>query len=192
MPKVVLLFTGKRKSGKDYVVSKLKEMLKPEDCSIIRLSAPLKKQYSIEHNLDYDRLLDSSPYKEAHRLQMIQWGERKRESDPGYFCRLATEEEDKPVWLVSDCRRLSDVEYFKSHCSTGPAHPSCVLVRVSASDEVRRSRGWGWVGGVDDGPSECALDEVSCDYHVINNGIDEQLDMKLKELKNFIEYNNNG
>uniref|UniRef100_A0A1X7TIH1 Phosphomevalonate kinase n=1 Tax=Amphimedon queenslandica TaxID=400682 RepID=A0A1X7TIH1_AMPQE len=114
---------------------------------------------------------------------MIQWGERNRESDPGYFCRLATEEQDKPVWLVSDCRRPSDVEYFKSHYSTGhapfPAHPS-------SSDEVRRSRGWDWVGGVDDGPSECALDEVSCDYHVINNGIEEQLDMKLKELLNFI------
>ena len=139
-------------------------------------------------------MLDSSPYKEVHRLQMIEWGERKRESDPGYFCRLATEEQDKPVWLVSDCRRPSDIEYFKSHYSSlplsGPApfpsHSSCVLVHVSASDDVRRSCGWEWVSGVDDGPSECALDEVSCDYHVINNGLEEELDKKLKELTNLI------
>uniref|UniRef100_A0A1X7T081 Phosphomevalonate kinase n=1 Tax=Amphimedon queenslandica TaxID=400682 RepID=A0A1X7T081_AMPQE len=117
-----------------------------------------------EHNLDYDRLLDSSPYKEAHRLQMIQWGERKRESDPGYFCHLATEEQDKPVWLVSDCRRPSDVEYFKSHYSTGPApfpaYSCCVLVRVSASDE-----GWG-----------CAVMAVGGDVSILDiNDLDSIL-----------------
>ena len=42
------------------------------------------------------------------------------------------------------------------------------------------------MGGVDDGSSECGLDETSCDYHVINNGIEEQLELKLKELTNFI------
>lgn len=29
---------------------------------IMKLSAPLKKQYAIEHNLDFERLLDTSQY----------------------------------------------------------------------------------------------------------------------------------
>lgn len=28
----------------------------------MKLSAPLKKQYAIEHNLDFERLLDTSQY----------------------------------------------------------------------------------------------------------------------------------
>ena len=138
-----------------------------------------------EHGLDYERLLDSTPYKEEYRLDMIQWGERVREDDPGYFCRLATREQDKPVWLVSDCRRPSDVEYFKSRYSSLTSS-SCFLVRVLASDGVRSGRGWEFVGGVDDAPSECALDEVSCDYHVINNGEEQVLVETLHELKDII------
>ena len=112
-----------------------------------------------------------------------------RQDDPGYFCLLATQEQDKPVWLVSDCRRPSDVEYFKSRYSSLTSFSSsCFLVRVSASDGVRSGRGWEFVGGVDDAPSECALDEVSCDYHVINNREEKVLEEKLKELK-YIIYN---
>ena len=31
---------------------------------VITLSSPLKKMYAVEHNLDYEKLLDSSDYKE--------------------------------------------------------------------------------------------------------------------------------
>ena len=40
-----------------------------------------------EHNLDYEELLSAGPYKEKHRLDMIRWGEERRNTDPGYFCR---------------------------------------------------------------------------------------------------------
>ena len=30
-----------------------------ETCEVMRLSAPLKKQYAVEHNLDFSRLLDA-------------------------------------------------------------------------------------------------------------------------------------
>lgn len=112
---------------------------------------------------------------------MITWGESIRNKDPGYFCRLATQDADKPVWLVSDCRRLTDVEYFRHHYS------NCVVVWVSASDVVRASRGWEFVSGVDDAPSECALDDLSCDCHVINDGQEELLLKLLQELKDIID-----
>ncbi len=72
--------------------------------SVLRLSKPLKEQYAREHDLDIQRLMDSSSYKEVYRRDMIPWGEEKRNQDPGYFCQLATAEAVKPVWLVCDTR----------------------------------------------------------------------------------------
>ncbi|XP_057195699.1 phosphomevalonate kinase isoform X3 [Triplophysa rosa] len=45
-PRSVLLFSGKRKSGKDYVTDLLQKRLSSEMCCILRLSAPLKQQYA--------------------------------------------------------------------------------------------------------------------------------------------------
>lgn len=74
-PDLILVLSGKRKSGKDYVCKKILDFLgaHPERFSslAITLSAPLKEAYAEEHALDYQRLLDSSDYKEAYRLDMI-------------------------------------------------------------------------------------------------------------------------
>ena len=48
-----------------------------------------------------------------YRKQMIEWGEAKRNADPGFFCRLATKDATAPIWIVTDARRPSDVAYFK-------------------------------------------------------------------------------
>ncbi len=76
-PTAVLLFNGKRKSGKDFLTDKLQSLL-AEESVIIRLSGPLKKCYAQEHGLDYEELLSSGPYKERHRLEMIKWSEELR------------------------------------------------------------------------------------------------------------------
>jgi phosphomevalonate kinase len=88
-PKLVFLFYGKRKSGKDYVVSRLQELISRDVCDVITLSAPLKRQYAEDHGLDYQRLLDSSSYKESHHLPMIAWGESMRDRDEGFLSLVA-------------------------------------------------------------------------------------------------------
>ncbi|XP_016122891.1 phosphomevalonate kinase-like [Sinocyclocheilus grahami] len=45
-PRIILLFSGKRKSGKDYVTDLIQKRLTAEICCILRLSAPLKQQYA--------------------------------------------------------------------------------------------------------------------------------------------------
>ena len=118
-----------------------------------------------DHSLDLERLMDSSAYKETYRKAMIVWGEEMRAKDPGYFCRLATREADKPVWLICDARRTTDMDYFKSH------YGECTItVRVVASEAVRVGRGWVFMTGVDDAESECGLDDYSCDVIITNNG----------------------
>ena len=129
-----------------------------------------------EKGLDLARLLDSSEYKEQYRGEMIKWGENRRIQDVGYFCWRATEGASKPIWVISDARRPTDMEYFCNQFH-------CVTVRVTAREDVRKSRGWVFTSGVDDAPSECALDAFSCDVVIENNGNEEVLMGDLEKLK---------
>ena len=81
-PRLIVIFSGKRKSGKDYVTDRLLEQVASaaggtDVCSVGRLSGPLKKAYADENGLDYKELLSDGPYKERYRADMIVWGERK-------------------------------------------------------------------------------------------------------------------
>lgn len=80
---MVLLFSGKRKSGKDYLTERLREILGDSENPlvnpvIVRLSGPIKQMYAEKHGLNYDELLGCGPYKEKHRLAMIAWSEKIR------------------------------------------------------------------------------------------------------------------
>merc|ERR1711988_1234579 len=112
-PVCILIFSGKRKSGKDFVTDIIKSRLQG-NCSILRLSGPLKRQYAIDNGLEYEKLLDATEYKEKYRADMIRWGEEKRTQDPGYFCRIIASGpgSEAPVWIISDARRQTDIEYF--------------------------------------------------------------------------------
>ena len=191
-PKVVFILSGKRKSGKDYVANKLTEALGPDCCEIIRLSGPLKQEYARQNGLDFDRLLDSTNYKEFYRQDMIRWGEEKRNADPSYFCRLAVKMAlsgvskennslQKPVWIVSDARRKSDVYYFRE------SYDKVVHVRIIATEEIRTSRGWMFTPGVDDAESECGLDDEEFDVLIQNDGHDyHKLNSQVNSFRKYI------
>ncbi|CAF95044.1 unnamed protein product, partial [Tetraodon nigroviridis] len=109
---------------------------------------------------------------------MIHWGETRRRADPGFFCRLATKEAWQPVWVVSDARRLSDVQWFQAEFPQ-----QTQLVRVGCSDRTRQQRGWSFTAGVDDSESECGLDTgVQFDWIVNNDAGGASLDEQLQPL----------
>lgn len=180
-PRLVLVFSGKRKSGKDFVTEALRSRLGADVCAVLRLSGPLKEQYAQEHGLDFGRLLDASTYKETYRRDMIRWGEEKRRADPGCFCRRAVEGVSQPIWLVSDARRLSDIRWFRE------AYGALTqTVRVVAEEQSRRQRGWVFTPGVDDAESECGLDNVEgFDWVVENHGDAGALEAQLQSLADF-------
>lgn len=166
--RLAIVFSGKRKSGKDYCSDKLLALLGERVGEIGRLSAPLKKAYADEHGLDYAKLLDASAYKEKHRKSMIAWGEARRNADAGFFGRLVLAGATRPVLIVSDARRATDLAFF--HKSA----PRVVAVRVTASDEARADRGWKFAAGVDDAESECGLDgHAPWDVVIDNGGADD-------------------
>ncbi|CAL8336829.1 phosphomevalonate kinase [Gadus morhua] len=176
-PKIILVFSGKRKSGKDYVTDFILKRLGSEICCILRLSGPLKKQYAQDHGLDYSELLAAGGYKETHRADMIAWGEQQRRQDPGFFCRLATEAAQQPVWIVSDARRRSDLRWFQTEY---PSQTRCV--RVQASEETRADRGWRFTAGIDDAESECGLDGEQFDWIITNEAEAPALEEQLENI----------
>ncbi|XP_063002046.1 phosphomevalonate kinase isoform X1 [Elgaria multicarinata webbii] len=182
-PRLVLLFSGKRKSGKDFVAEEIQSRLGPDVCTILRLSGPLKEQYAKEHGLDFQRLLDASNYKETYRQDMIRWGEERRRTDPGFFCRIVVEGAVQPIWVVSDTRRASDVEWFRD------VYGDVVqVVRVVAAEETRRRRNWVFITGIDDAESECGLDQgIAFDWVITNDGEELSLNAQLEKLLLFAQ-----
>ncbi|GAA6232440.1 phosphomevalonate kinase [Lates japonicus] len=177
-PELVLVFSGKRKSGKDYVTDLIQDRLGPGLCCVLRLSGPLKQQYAQEHGLDLDQLLGPGQYKERYRTDMIRWGETRRQRDPGFFCRLATRGARQPVWVVSDARRKSDLEWFWSEFPRQTRS-----VRIESSEETRKQRGWNFTAGVDDAESECGLDrDLKFDWIIRNDGDASSLDEQLQPI----------
>ncbi|XP_066246163.1 phosphomevalonate kinase [Euwallacea similis] len=164
-PKIILLFSGKRKCGKDFLCEKLKATIGENKCNLIRISGPLKQLYATNHNLIWDKLMSSDLYKEKYRQDMINWSDDIRRKDPGYFCKAACKSApQKDIWIVSDIRRKSDIKWFKDNYS------SIKIIRIYADLEVRKARGWIFTSGVDDVVSECDLDDFSpWDMEFANN-----------------------
>uniref|UniRef100_A0A8C8LV44 Phosphomevalonate kinase n=1 Tax=Oncorhynchus tshawytscha TaxID=74940 RepID=A0A8C8LV44_ONCTS len=159
-PKLILLFSGKHKSGKYYVTDLIHKRLGPDVCCILRISGPLKQQYA---QVGLEELLGAGEYKEKYCADMIQWGEKQREKDPGFFCRVAIKAAHQPIWW-----------FWREY----PSQSRCV--RVEDSEETRRERGWEFTTGMMQ--SECGLDQgVDFDWIIKNEGDGSQLLTRLLE-----------
>ncbi|KAM3965608.1 LOW QUALITY PROTEIN: phosphomevalonate kinase [Aphomia sociella] len=174
-PRIILLFSGKRKSGKDFLTDNLQNLLK-DRCEIIKISKPIKIHWARE-KMDLNELLSDNEYKEQHRLDMIKWSEQMRDKDYGCFCKQAcSNAQDRPVWIVSDIRRKTDIRWFKENYAN-----LIKTIRIYADEETRKVRGFLFQSGVDDMASECDLDDYTKWDLEINNGegrqpLTEQLD----------------
>lgn len=182
-PKAVVVISGKRKSGKDFISDILLERIGVDKCGVFRLSGPLKLQYAKEHNLNFEKLLEATEYKEKYRADMITWGEERRKRDPSFFCELATSNGSSTmIWVISDARRLTDVNYFKQKYSN-----ATITVRVECDNATRQQRGFIFTTGVDDAESECGLDTgVNWDIIIYNNGDKEEFEASLSKVLELI------
>jgi phosphomevalonate kinase len=181
IPRAVIVLSGKRKAGKDYIADLLVSRFCPGAVEVARLSAPLKWGFAREHGLDYEKLLTAGPFKEEHRLAMIAWGEDRRREDPAVFARQIVQDASRPLLVVTDARRTSDLAFFRSACtSEGMLSGATLLtVRIEASIATRTGRGWVFTKGVDDAESELGLDDCVAWDFVLQN--DDGKERVLKE-----------
>lgn len=181
-PQIILLISGKRKCGKDYISERLLEKLGSETAAIVRISAPIKSHYAKAHNLDYSQLLSANEYKEKYRIAMINWSDGIRAKEPGFFCDAACKEaEVKKIWIVSDIRRKTDIQWFRSKYQD-----KVKTIRIEADENVRRDRGWAFTQGVDDVQSECDLDDVTEWTVKLNNNSEEDFSKAFEGILNLI------
>ena len=117
-------------------------------------------------NIDYNRLLDTSTYKETYRAEMVEWGEQIRKEDSTYFCQKVVQSAElsaKLIWIIADIRRKTDLDYFDRFNN--------IKLRLQADDQVRSNRGWIFTKGIDDAETEIDLDDyVDWTFVVCNNG----------------------
>jgi phosphomevalonate kinase len=128
--------------------------------------------------------MTDGPYKEIYRAKMIAFGEQMRAADPGYWCKLTTANAKSNIWIIPDCRRKTDIEYFVQLASQNSGHPP-IRVRVTASTATREARGFKFCEGIDDAESECGLDDYPAWDIVIDNEGD--MDSLMTALENLIE-----
>ncbi|XP_053678059.1 phosphomevalonate kinase [Anopheles nili] len=178
LPKVIILFSGKRKCGKDYLSEALLKKLGPDRAQIIRISEPIKRHWSEKMGLDLSELLSDSAYKEQYREKMIVWSDERRREDYGVFCRAACLSINRDICIVSDVRRKTDVQFFRETFGTERVR----TVRIEASEAERSRRGWQFQQGVDDVQSECDLDDFVAWDMVLQNEETDTVDASLEQL----------
>lgn len=186
--KLVIVLSGKRKSGKDHVSTLITNYIgstRIQHLAVLRIAGPIKKEFARNNKLDFTRLLDSSDYKENFRRAMVDWSERYRERE-GWNCFLkqAIKEQrakDKAIWILNDARRPCDLEYFEDDPAF--ANTQVIKLKIEATDEARMSRGWKFVNGIDDRETECGLDDYEDWTLVIENNFNDQKRLLMEALR---------
>ncbi|XP_043285176.1 probable phosphomevalonate kinase [Venturia canescens] len=184
VPDKILLFSGKRKSGKDFITDILHDRIGSDRSVVIKISGPIKSHWAEALNLDLDGLLSDGQYKEKYRMEMAKWGEEMRKKDPGCFCRAAIDmynAKDKKYWIVSDVRRKTDVKWFQENYGT-----KCKTIRISSNQRTREKRGWSFTEGIDDAETECDLDDLHHWDLMINNDCDSNIDSILDSIMQLV------
>lgn len=106
-----------------------------------------------------------------------------RAKDYGYWCKLTTKNQVSRYWIIPDCRRKTDLQYFMELAQQHNAALTPIRVRVFAETEIRESRGYKFCAGVDDAESECGLDDYpEWDVKIQNNGDMQKLSEELDKL----------
>ncbi|XP_069694888.1 phosphomevalonate kinase isoform X2 [Periplaneta americana] len=152
---------------------------------MIKISAPIKTHWAEKHHLNFEELMSAGEYKEKHRQDMIKWSEEIRNNNYGYFCEAAVKmfkAHEKPIWIVSDIRRKTDLKWFRENYGS-----AVKTVRVVADDDVRRQRGWVFTTGIDDAETECNLDEeTEWDWKIVNNDNEAETELGMLSILTWV------
>lgn len=181
--KQIIVLSGKRKSGKDFVADQLVKNFGTEKCLLIRTSKPIKSHFAKLYGLDLEKMMTASNYKEKIRKKMVAWGEEQRKIDPYVFCKTVTDEAEllgKPIWIVSDCRRLTDIDYFLKYAMTESVPVN--FVRVNSDNKTREGRGWVYTVEIDDAETECQLDAYANWDTILQNSDGDNVKSSVKDL----------
>ena len=170
----VVLISGKRYSGKDTAALGLKAQLLGSS-KILALADMVRADYikSLKNNdnISMDDLKhNDSVLKEQHRIPIIKLAEEmKIKHGKNYWAKrlfdthIRDDDSGTQVFIISDWRFIEEYNYFYSLIS------SVVTIRINATEDTRRQRGYIFNESIDKGPSETSLDTYNKFKIVIDN-----------------------
>jgi phosphomevalonate kinase len=176
--KVVVLISGKRKSGKNFFADNLARLLPKDSYEMMAFADVAKLRVAQTYGLDYQRLLHDNEYKEEHRTTLIAYAEAKKTfyGEHVWAEELLGQINDSRAtyMLVTDWRFHVELEYLKKHCEW-----PIVTVRINVP-----LRQWGAIfrPEVDSHPSETELDNDVFDLECSSDAGDALLLKKILDI----------
>lgn len=163
MPRLIILISGKRYSGKDYQADIL--LSKFKDAKKFAFADELKRYCAQKYQLDFNCLKYDNTYKETHRLCLIETAQHiSREIGSTHWAnmlgRLLQTYDDNLVAVISDWRFPHEYQVLQSFFPEA----AFLKLRIEANDETRKARGWIPNILIDQDISEIALDNEKFDY----------------------------
>lgn len=123
-PRKLIFLSGFANTGKDTVFNLLSE-ISPEPVKRISFADALKTECYPTLGKEYDPNNDDREWKDAHRTEIIQYGEgQKMKNGQNYWLKRALDEElnkeydreiDIPHIIVTDARRTEEIMWFKHY-----------------------------------------------------------------------------
>jgi phosphomevalonate kinase len=181
----LLAISGKRFSGKDTFASFLVEKAKNQkiDLRPYAFAAESKRMFAeTDKEVDLERLLSNDrEYKEKWRPKLTELTVQSINADPLVFCRSVAdriEQAGQPMALITDVRLRLEVDHLRPRFHLH-------LVRLTRSDDARKSSGWVYSESADTHHTETELDDGSLwDEIVPNEGSPEDLAQRAEALIN--------
>jgi len=150
---VLLLISGKRSSGKDFLCQQIRKQMRPilgvEKFAIGNI---VKRTYAERNGVSFSQLQKKRRFKEEHREGLLKLSQ---EMEPGYCERLLLGEIQKceePIMMIADVRTRENLAFFETNFKP------TLSIRVSASHKVREDVSWEYHPQIDGGKLECDLD----------------------------------
>ena len=138
-PKLLVLLSGKRASGKDYVANLLDKAFSERGFKVCRTAlGNINKQiYANLVGIEVEQLLNDRAFKEEHRVAMIEHHTKRNADDPEWCLKLVFQKAvDSDIMILSDLRTFADLIWFQKQ------KIPLILLRINASDSARKERGW--------------------------------------------------
>lgn len=173
----VLALSGRRFAGKDTLAGLLVALAGERGVALktYAFAAESKRLLVAEMraqgvDLELERLLHDRGYKEQWRPQLTACTMAALQRDPLVFCRAVADRiaGSDGAAVIADLRLRGEVKHLR-------ARFDLYVLRVTRPDPLRAAAGWRETSGVDDHPTETALDDPSLWDEVVANDGDLEL-----------------
>lgn len=161
---LVVLVSGKRFAGKDYICKRIQRRFEDQGIRYKRFNHAdqMKRIYCDATGADLDLMFTDRTYKEQHRSAMTAMYQDivSKESNQLMFCesildQIVNDDISSDVILIGDFRRTFEQEFYERYFG---GKDQIITIRVNATEETRKGRGWICSDSKDSNVTECELD----------------------------------